>query len=177
MSDSPVTSTRSSSTPRRTSLRKRLQADRNGVLIAAGVMAGVSWVLLYRLIGPPGSGLEGSPPRALERWLFFILLDLAITGTALPFIGFLNQRFSRNPVPGGVLLRQGMWCGLFMVTIAWLQMTRALTGITAALLALSIIVIETFLRYRERAHSQHSQIELAPKDDRPRRNTAPAAER
>jgi hypothetical protein len=176
MSDKPSTSVSSlnslstSSSPRRTSLRRRLQADRNGVLIAAGIMAGVSWVLLYQLV-------EDNKPLALQRWLFFILLYMATTGTALPFIGFLNQRFSRNPPPGGVLLRQGMWCGLLMVTIAWLQMTRALNGITAALLALSIIVIETFLRYRERAHSQQNQIELASKDDRPRRNTAPAAER
>jgi hypothetical protein len=128
--------------------RKRLQADRNGVLVAAGIMAGIGWALLYRLVG-------GSPPLALQRWLFFILLYMAITGTALPFIWYLNQRFShRYPVTGGTLLRQGMWCGLFTVTAAWLQMTRALNGPTAFLLALSMIAIETFLRYRERAQAQ-----------------------
>ena len=105
-------------------------------------------MLLYRLVG-------GSPPLALQRWLFFILLYMAITGTALPFIWYLNTRFSRRyPVSGGTLLRQGMWCGLFAVLAAWLQMSRALNSPTAFFLALSMIVIETFLRLRERAQSQ-----------------------
>jgi hypothetical protein len=131
----------------RPSFRKRLQADRNGVLVAAGIMAGFGWVLLYRLVA-------SAPPLAFPRWLFFILLYFAVTGTALPFIWYLNQRFSRtHPATGGILLRQGMWCGLFAVTAAWLQMTRALYGTTAFFLALSMIVIETFLRLRERSHS------------------------
>jgi hypothetical protein len=139
-----ATTTTSTSVPK-SSPRRRLQADRNGVLVAGGIMAGVGWVLLYRLV-------DGSPPLALQRWLFLILLYAAVTGTALPFIWYLNQRFSRRyPAAGGTLLRQGMWCGLFAVTAAWLQMTRALNGATGFLLALSMIVIETFLRYRERA--------------------------
>lgn len=110
-------------------------------------MAGIGWVLLYRLV-------ESSPPLALQRWLFLILLYTAVTGTALPFIWYLNQRFSRSwPATGGTLLREGMWCGLFAVTAAWLQMTRALNGATAFFLALSMIVIETFLRLRERPQS------------------------
>ncbi len=110
-------------------------------------MAGIGWVLLYRLI-------VGSPPLAFARWLFFILLYMAITGTVLPFIWYLNQRFSRfYPATGGILLRQSMWFGLFSVTAAWLQMTRALSGPIAFFLALSMIVIETFLRLRERSQA------------------------
>jgi hypothetical protein len=125
-------------------VRQRLHADRNGVLIAGGIMAGIGWVLLYRLV-------TTSAPLAFPRWLFFILLYFAITGTALPLLWYLNQRFTRTiPISGGILLRQGMWCGLFAVTAAWLQMTRALTLATGFFLALSIIAIETFLRVRER---------------------------
>ncbi len=114
-------------------------------------MAGTGWVLLYRLI-------DGSKPLALQRWLFFILLYIAITGTVLPFIWYLNQRFSRAPgVSGGVLLREGMWCGLCAVLVAWLQMIRALTSVTAFFLVLSVIVIETFLRIRERGPDKTGQ--------------------
>jgi hypothetical protein len=124
--------------------RQRLHADRNGVLIAGGIMAGIGWVLLYRLVAT-------AAPLAFPRWLFFILLYFAITGTALPLLWYLNQRFSRAAsISGGILLRQGMWCGLFAVTAAWLQMTRALTLATGFFLALSMIAIETFLRVRER---------------------------
>ncbi len=110
-------------------------------------MAGVGWVGLYALIST-------SAPLAFPRWLFFILLYMAVTSTAMPFIWYLNNRFSQfYPVTGGILLRQGMWCGLFAVTAGWLQMTRALNGPIAFFLALSMIVIETFLRLRERGQS------------------------
>src|SRR5258706_16254413 len=118
----PASSIVSPSPSTRPSPRKRLQADRNGVLAAAGIMAGVGWVLLYRLVA-------GSHPLALQRWLFLMLLYMAVTGTALPFIWYLNQRFNRaHPATGGILLRQGMWCGLYVVTATWLQWIRALNA-------------------------------------------------
>lgn len=143
----PEGATKSGSLPARATARKRLKADQNGVLVAGAVMAGVGWVLLYRLV-------IGSPPLAFPRWLFFILLYIAITGTALPFSWYLNVRFSRYHTPSGsVILRQGMWFGLLAVTLTWLQMTRALNGAIAFFLALSMVVIETFLRFRERAQN------------------------
>jgi hypothetical protein len=147
--------TKSTPAQSRPNVRKRLQADRNGVMIAAGVMAGVGWVLLYQLI-------MTAAPLAFPRWLFFILLYIAVTGTALPLINYLNRRFSGTfPVTGGILLRQGMWFGLFSVTAAWLQMTRALTFISGFLLALSMFVIEVFLRIRERNHTIQGAMERA----------------
>ncbi len=125
--------------------RKRLRADQNGVLIAAVLIGGGGWLLLYRLV-------ESTPPLAFPRWLFFILLYLAVTGSTLPLIGYLHRRFSRyNPPTGGVILRQGMWFGLLAVTLAWLQMTRALTLASAGFLILALAVIEAFLQLRERS--------------------------
>lgn len=139
-----IPSVKSTSTPALKS-RRRLKADQSGVLIAGGIMAGVGWVLLYRLI-------VGSPPLAFPRWLFFILLYISVTGTVIPFVWYLNNRFSRyNPATGGIILRQGMWFGLFAVTAAWLQMTRALTPPIVFFLALAMFVIEVFLRLRERS--------------------------
>ena len=123
-------------------------------MIAASIMAGGGWVLLYRLI-------MTSVPLAFPRWLFFILVYISVTGTVLPLIGYVNRRFSRTiPVTGGVLLREGMWFGLFAVTATWLQMSRALTVASGFFLALSLVVIEVFLRLRERAHylaTRHEQ--------------------
>jgi hypothetical protein len=124
--------------------RRRLKADQNGVLIAGGIMAGAGWILLYRLV-------NGSPPLAFYRWLFFILACIAVTGTVIPLVWFMNQRFSRlYPASGGVILRQGLWFGLYIATAAWLQMTRALTPPIAFFLGLAMVVIEVFLRLRER---------------------------
>jgi hypothetical protein len=125
--------------------RRRLRADQNGVMLAGVLLAIGGWWALARLV-------ESAPPLAFPRWLFFILLYLAVTGSTLPFIGYLHRRFSRyNPPSGGVILRQGMWFGLLAVTLAWLQMTRALTLASAGFLILAVLVIETFLRLRERA--------------------------
>lgn len=136
---------KSKSSPARIAARRRLKADQNGALLAGAIMAGVGWVLLIRLVG-------GSPPLAFPRWLFFILIYIAATGSLVPLLWFLNRRFSRrHPATGGIILRQSMWFGLFAVTAAWLQMTRALSGAVAFFLALSIVVIEAFLRMRERA--------------------------
>jgi hypothetical protein len=48
-----------------------------------------------------------------------------------------------------VILRQSIWVGLFVVACAWLQIPRVLNPLIAFFLALSLIVIEVFLRARE----------------------------
>ncbi len=106
-------------------------------------MAGVGYALLYQII-------TTTDPSAFPRWVFFILLYVAATGTALPLIWILNRRFSQRLVSGGVLLRESMLIGLWVVTAAWLQMTRTLNLATGFFLALSLIVVEAFLRFRDR---------------------------
>lgn len=132
----------------RPSFRKQRAAGQNGVLIAAGVMTGLSWALLYQLV-------TTAVPLAFARWLFFILLYIAATGTALPFVWILNRRFvGRYSVSGGVMLRQSMWVGLYVVVAAWLQMTRTLNIASGFFLALSVVVVEIFVRLRERAREE-----------------------
>jgi hypothetical protein len=124
--------------------RKQRAAGQNGVLVAAGVMAGIGYGLLYYVI-------TDLKPLAFGRWIFFLLLYIAATGTAIPFVWVLNRRFvGRYAVAGGVVLREGMWVGLWVVIAGWLQMTRTLNLPTGFFLALSMIVIEVFLRLRER---------------------------
>ena len=87
-----------------------------------------------------------------------MLLRVAITGTVLPLVRFLNQRFTRrydDPPPGGVLVRQSVWIGLFVVTCAWLQIPRVLNPPTAFFVALAFIIIEVFLRSRELAQDAY----------------------
>ena len=123
--------------------RRQRIAEQNGALIAAAVMAGISYGALYELI-------TTTMPLVFPRWLFFILLYCAATATVLPFAWVLNRRFSRRLVSGGVLLRESMLAGLWVVTAAWLQMTRTFSAVTGLFLALSLIVVEAFLRLRER---------------------------
>lgn len=127
--------------------------DHRGVLIAAVLVALTGWGGLWQLV-------TTTLPTAFPRWLFFVFLYLAVTGTVLPFVRFLNVRFTRDeatPPSGGVILRQSIWIGLFVVACAWLQIPRVLTPVLAFFLALSLIVIEVFLRVRETNQSDTSE--------------------
>jgi hypothetical protein len=88
------------------------------------------------------------------RWIFFALLYTALSGTALPFARYLNERFRKSdapPVLANVLVRQGNWVGLFGTACAWLRVPRVLSWSVAFFLALSLIAIEAFLGLRERS--------------------------
>lgn len=133
-------------TPRQ-SQRPTVPTDHRGILIASVAMTIVGWLGLYKLV-------TSTLPLAFPRWLFFILLFTAVTGTAIPFVRYFNMRLTSTnyPVPpGGVILRQSIWVGLYAVTCAWLQIPRVLNLPVAFFLALSFIVIEVYLRLRERA--------------------------
>lgn len=124
--------------------------DHVGVLIAGFILAVTGWLGIAYLI-------KQTLPTALPLWLFFACLFTASTGTALPFVRFLNVRFSRRNVPPGtVILRQSIWVAMFITGCAWLRIPRMLNWVTAFFLALSLLVIEIFLRLRERAHDDET---------------------
>lgn len=109
------------------------------ILMLAG-WGGLAALVIYTLptIGP--------------LWLFFFLAVLAFTGTALPVMAFLNQRFpSAPPASHGTILRQALWVGTYVSTLAWLQIGRVLTVAMALLLAIGLFLIELLMRMRERS--------------------------
>lgn len=115
-----------------------------GVYIAAGTLFFVGWggmiaLLLYTV------------PAVDARWLFFLLGIAGLTGTAVPFVVFLSQRFGRRPVTSRVLMRRATWVGAFGITIAWLQLGRTLTWTIGLLLAVVFVAIEGFVELRERS--------------------------
>ena len=116
------------------------------MLAAALAMGVLAWLGLAALI-------VTHPPRiGGQLWLFFVLLCVAVTCTVLPFVRYLNVRFtplSRDLPPSGVILRQSVWFGLFVIVCAWLQILRVLSVPMGTLLALAFIGVEIFLRVRE----------------------------
>ena len=133
-------------------------ADRHTALtIAASFLAVIGWGGLLFL-------LNAALPTVGPRWLFFALWFVALTGTALPFVRYLNKRFAKTPPSDGVLLRQSIWVGLFGATCAWLQLGRALNWATGLLLAAALIAIEIFTLLR--ARSQWNPDEPSPTSER-----------
>jgi hypothetical protein len=91
-------------------------------------------------------------PTVGPRWLFFFLGVLALTGTALPAVAFLNRRFPTTPpATSGIVTREAIWVGLYGTTLAWLQLGRVLNLALAVLLAAGFIAIEILVRLRERS--------------------------
>ncbi|HLE27588.1 MAG TPA: hypothetical protein VI793_05695 [Anaerolineales bacterium] len=112
--------------------------------LAAWMLALIGWLGLLGLI-------FNVDPRlgVLPVWIFFVLWLMALTGTAVPFVAYLNRRFAPALAPPSVLLRQSIWVGLFGATCAWLQKGGLLNPAIAALLAAGLGGVEWFLRWRE----------------------------
>jgi hypothetical protein len=119
--------------------------DYRSLMIAAIILAAIGWLGLYLL-------LITTLPTVGPRWLFFFLWTMATTGTAIPFIWLLHRRFgSSQPARSSILLRQGLWVGLYATVCIWLQINRSLTIPLALLLATGLVAIEWFLRLLERS--------------------------
>lgn len=119
--------------------------DHVGMNAAAFLLMVAGWGGLYWLI-------NNNEPRVGQRWLFFILLYIAVSSTLVPFVRLLHERLtplSRHLPPGGVIVRECAFAGLWVVACAWLLMPRAFSWTIAFFLALALIVIEVFLRLRE----------------------------
>ncbi len=94
--------------------------------------------------------LNTRPRIGGEIWLFFILLQIAVTGTAIPIMRLISQRLTRTKAPlTGVIVRRGVWVGIIAVTCAWLLIPRYLSLPILVMLILLFVVIEIFLRHRE----------------------------
>jgi hypothetical protein len=95
---------------------------------------------------------EYSLPFVWARWGFFVLGIMALTGTALPVVYFVNRRFPANPPAGpNVIVRQSLWAGVYASTLAWLQLGRLVSLYVILGLAGGLIAIEYFIRLREMA--------------------------
>jgi hypothetical protein len=93
-----------------------------------------------------------SLPFVWARWGFFVLVIMAFTGTALPFVYFFHRRFpTEPPAESNVIVREALWVGVYAATLAWLQLGRLVTLYIIFGLAGGLIAIEYFIRIREKA--------------------------
>ncbi len=110
------------------------------MILALVGWAGLGYLFLFTL------------PTLGPRWLFFFLGVLALTGSFLPVVAFLNRRFPSTPPPTPVIiLRQSLWIGIYGPTLAWLQIGRVLSPLLAFLLAVGFVLVEWLLRLREKS--------------------------
>jgi hypothetical protein len=134
-----------------------IEATHTSVVIAGVLLAVGGWAGLVGLV-------SNTYPTVDNRWAFFALFHVALTGTALPFVQFLNKRFARPgmpPITAAALVRQATWVGLFGTACAWLRIPRLLSWGVAAVLVLALVVIEILMRLRESGRYRRGRYDEA----------------
>ncbi len=115
------------------------------ILITSIILNLVGWVGLILL-------LNFSLPTLGPRWIFFLLLTIAVSGVSLPILFFLHLRFPTDPpAEMNVYIREALFVSIFVDMLAWLQLGRVLTPLRAFLVAVGMVAIEFFIRLRERS--------------------------
>jgi hypothetical protein len=105
-------------------------------------------------------------PTLGPRWLFYFLLTLALTGTALPLVYLFNRRFpSTPPAESSVILREAMWFGVFGSLAAWLRQGGVYTSGLALVLAAGLVLVEFLLRLSERSQWSPERFAEHPPED------------
>lgn len=94
--------------------------------------------------------LTQTQPYVWQRWAFFVLLFMASTASAFPFV-FLWHRWRQTPDAEQALVRQSLWVGAYAVLYAWLEMMFTVSLGLAAGLALIFLGLESAIRLIERA--------------------------
>jgi len=114
----------------------------------------IPFAILLAVVGWGGLAylINNTLPTLGPRWLFFFFITIAMTGTGLPIIVFLNIRFPSVPsIDTNVVIRQASWVGVYAGVLAWLQLGRILTPTIGVVIAVGLVVIEGFIRMREKS--------------------------
>ncbi len=129
----------------------RASGEQRGLLLASLFMIISGWGGLAYLV------VSAKPRIGGEIWLFFILLQIAVTGTVIPMVRWLSLRISRSREESpltGLIVRRSVWIGIIAVTCAWLMIPRYLSLPIVLILILLFLVVEIFLRNRELANAR-----------------------
>ena len=115
------------------------------ILVTSVVLNLIGWVGIILLV-------NFSLPNLGPRWLFFLLLTIAVCGLTLPIIFFLHLRFPTDPpAEMNVFIREALFVSIFIDMLAWMQLGRVLNPLRAFLVAAGLTAIEFFIRLRERS--------------------------
>ena len=91
-------------------------------------------------------------PDLTNRWLFFIALVVALTGTSLPIVAYLNRVFHPlGPANFEIVVREATLVGLYAGILIWLNKGQVLSAGLAIILAVGMVLIEILLRLRFRS--------------------------
>jgi hypothetical protein len=114
-----------------------------GLFLMAGLFAVSGW-------GGLAAVVFLTLPFLFPRWLFFFSIFIALSGTALPFVWYLNRRFTAERFPTeGVLVREAIETASLGVFLVWLQAGRMFTPFLGWAFFGAFLAVELLLRVYE----------------------------
>ncbi|MFL7813594.1 MAG: hypothetical protein ACK2TT_09680 [Anaerolineales bacterium] len=91
-------------------------------------------------------------PDLGNRWLFFVAIVFALTGTAIPIVTYLNRVIRLlGPASFEIIIRESTMIGIFAGIMIWLNKGQVLSFGLAVILAIGMSLIEILLRFRNRS--------------------------
>lgn len=135
------------------------------------LLALIGWGGLLYLVAttyPNGQTAADAPiPDPATGWGYLANLDggvmaglsaflvVALTGTSLPFVWFLNQRFSRSGLPRPLtIIRQSVWVGVFAAVILWLRATSSFSVPLMLITIGALALVEVLMLLRQQGNSE-----------------------
>jgi hypothetical protein len=135
------------------------------------VLALIGWGgLLYLVLTtyPNGQSAADMPiPDPANGWSYLADLDsgvmaglsaflvVALTGTSLPFVWFLNRRFSRSELPRPMtIIRQSVWVGVFAAVMVWLLATDSFSVPLMLITVGALALVEVLMLLRQQGNSE-----------------------
>jgi hypothetical protein len=91
-------------------------------------------------------------PTLGNRWMFFVAAVLAVTGSSLPMIAYLNRIIKPfGPANYETVVRESTLLGLYSGILLWLNKGQVLSWGLTLILAVGVVLVELMLRLRSRS--------------------------
>jgi hypothetical protein len=118
------------------------------VLPLALVLIIPGWMWLFYL-------MTRTVPNLGNRWMFFVSAVLAISGTTMPLVAYLNRFIQPfGPANFETIVRESSLLGVYAGMLLWLNKGQVLSISVALILAVGLILIELLIRLRMRSQWQ-----------------------
>jgi len=112
------------------------------VLPLALILAVPGWTALIYL-------MADTAPTIGNRWLFYVLVILTLTGSVMPALAFINKIIQlKKPVSFETIIREAMMIGVYGAILLWLNKGQVLSSGLALVLALGLLSAEFLIRLR-----------------------------
>ena len=115
------------------------------VLPISLILAVPGWIWLIYLV-------TQTLPDLGSRWMFFAAVMIAVAGSSIPIIAYLNRIIKPfGPATYETIVREGILVGLYAGILLWLNKGQILNFGVAIILAVGMLLVEILLRIRNRS--------------------------